>query len=127
MVATLDPGSMRFPDSDHSNPVVRHRTFLHTYRLARALGATDAQYVDVVGRLDAAVVRVDGRGFAVTPFGRSVPLSERLGFSPQGGVWVKDENGNVAGSRKARHLMGLAVHLTLMEQVGMSLTSPRQG
>ncbi len=119
MVARLLPEGMRFPDSDHPNPFIRYRTLLHTYHLAIALGATDAQYVDVVERLDAAVARVDGRGFAVTPFGRSGPLSVRLGFSSQGSGWVKDETGNVAGSHKARHLMGLTVHLTLMEEIGL--------
>ncbi len=39
-----------------------------------------------------------------TPFARSRPLCEALGFSRDGGVLVKDETGNVAGSHKARHL-----------------------
>jgi len=110
---------MWFPDSDLPNPFIRYRTLLHTYGLAGMLGATDAQYVDVVGRLDAAVVSVDGRDFTITTCGRSGPLSDRLGFSSGGGVWVKDETGSVAGSHKARHLMGLAIHLSLMEQVGL--------
>jgi threonine synthase len=33
---------------------------------------------------------------------------------------VKDETGNVAGSHKARHLMGLMVHLLVAEQAGVA-------
>lgn len=120
MTTTLDPAGVQFPFGDHPNPFIRYRMLLHTYGLARARGATDAQYADLVERLNDAVARVDRRGFAVTPFGRSGWLSESLGFSAQGGVWVKDETGNVAGSHKARHLMGLVVHLALMEQVGVT-------
>jgi threonine dehydratase len=42
-------------------------------------------------------------------------LSERLGFTGPGGVWVKDETLNVSGSHKARHLFGLALHLEVSE------------
>ncbi len=125
MVATLDPLAARFPDKGHPHPFIRYRTLLHAHGLASVLGATDGQYVDVVERLDGAVGRVDGRPFAATPFDRSGPLSSHLGFSAQRGVWVKDETGNVAGSHKARHLMGLAVHLTLMEQVGKAWQGTR--
>ena len=41
-------------------------------------------------------------GFRWTPFARSDGLSDALGFSDRGGVWVKDDTGNVAGSHKAR-------------------------
>ena len=61
---------------------------------------------------------VDGHGFRSTPFGRAAVLSERLGFARDGGVWVKDETGNVSGSHKARHLFGLLVHLEVVERLG---------
>jgi threonine synthase len=35
-------------------------------------------------------------------------------------VWVKDETGNVAGSHKARHLMGLMLHLLVVERAGLA-------
>ncbi len=54
-----------------------------------------------VQALDAALAELD-RGFQFTPL-RRVDLG--------GPLWVKDETGNVAGSHKARHLMGLALHL----------------
>jgi threonine synthase len=66
---------------------------------------------------------VDGHGFRVTPFARSAALSERLGLSERGGVWVKDETGNVSGSHKARHLFGSLVEL----EVGGSETGSVTG
>jgi len=41
-------------------------------------------------------------------------------------VWVKDETGNVAGSHKGRHLMGVLIHLAVMEAVEpKGLAGPR--
>ena len=51
------------------------------------------------------IAAVDGAGFTVTPFARADALSDALGFGEDGGVWVKDETGGVAGSHKARHLL----------------------
>jgi threonine synthase len=62
---------------------------------------------------------VAGRGFRATPFFRSRELSKALGFSAAGGVWVKDETGNVSGSHKGRHLMGVLIHLAVMEECGL--------
>jgi threonine synthase len=62
-------------------------------------------------RLDDAIAAVDGHGFRVTPHGRAAALGERLGLE----VWVKDETGNVAGSHKVRHLMGLLLYLAVVE------------
>jgi threonine synthase len=80
---------------------------------------TDDAYVALVRSFDDAVARVDGRGFAATPFSRDAALSERLGFSDTGGVWVKDETGNVSGSHKGRHLAGLMIYLQVLERVGL--------
>jgi threonine synthase len=55
----------------------------------------------------------------VTPLRRSPVLSSRLG-SRGGGVWVKDETGNVAGSHKGRHLMGPLLHLEVAERLGLA-------
>ena len=70
-------------------------------------GIGDDEFCALVTELDERVAAVDGHGFAATPFGRSEELSDRLGFSADGGVWVKDETGNVSGSHKARHLFGV--------------------
>jgi threonine synthase len=53
----------------------------------------------------------------VTPLGRADDLSRELGFSADGGVWVKDETGGVAGSHKARHLASIALHLLAAERL----------
>jgi threonine synthase len=114
----LDAVRLRFLEEGAPHPFVRYRALLHSYRTARAGGLRDADYVAIVERLDRAIADVDGRGFAVTPFERHAALSERLGFGERGGVWVKDETGNVAGSHKARHLMGVGLWLEVMERLG---------
>jgi threonine synthase len=122
MAVRLDPRRLRFPvgaAAAEPNPFLRYRELFHSYQFARAHGLPDADYVAIVRRLDAAVARVDGHGFTVTPFGRSAALSDRLGFEPAGGVWVKDETSNVSGSHKARHLMGLLIHLEVVERLGL--------
>ena len=78
-----------FPvDDTERNPYLRYRTLLHPYRVALAGGLTDDAFCALVRRLDDAVAEVDGHGFTVTPFARSDDLSSRLGFAPDGGVWV---------------------------------------
>jgi len=102
------------------NPFLRFRTLLHAYEVARAAGLSDDAFTTLVRELDSRVADVDGRGFRVTPFARSNELSDRLGFAPEGGVFVKDETGNVAGSHKARHLFGVLVWLEVVEQLGLA-------
>ena len=41
-----------------------------------------------------------------------------LGLSPTGALWIKDETGNVSGSHKARHLMGVMLALRVAEETG---------
>ncbi len=120
MTARLDPARLRFPTGDEPNPFVRYRTMFYSYHLGRAHGLSDAENVALVERLDRAVAAVDGRGFQVTPFGPIEALSRRLGFDAPGGVWVKDETGNVSGSHKARHLMGLLIHLEVVARTGLA-------
>lgn len=117
LTRVLDSAS--FPADPDLNPFLRYRTLMHSYHVANAYGLSDAGYRDLVASLDAAVAAVDGRGFRATPFGRSRELSEALGFAADGGVWVKDETGNVSGSHKGRHLMGVLVHLAVMERLGL--------
>src|SRR2546430_8297416 len=92
---------------------------MHSHHVATAHGISDARYRGLVATLDASVAAVDGHGFAVTPFSRSRELSESLGFSPAGGVWVKDETRSVSGSHKGRHLVGVLIHLAVMEETGL--------
>jgi threonine synthase len=97
---------------------VRYRELLHSYHLARAGGLPDRAFCDLTRRLDDAVAAVDGHGFAVTPFARSSTLSAALGLPGPGGVWVKDETGNVSGSHKARHLFEVLLQLEVAERIG---------
>jgi threonine synthase len=97
--------------NDSANPFVRWREALYAWHAARARGWSDADFVSLVQRLDDAIAGVDGHGFTITPFGTAPALGERLGLE----VWVKDETHNVAGSHKARHLMGLLLYLAVVE------------
>ena len=125
LTRVLDLAVARFPAADpgargsEANPFVRYRALLHSHHVAMARGISDAAYRDLVESLDASVADVDGRGFRATPFFRSGALSDTLGFSAAGGVWVKDETGNVSGSHKGRHLMGVLIHLAVMAEAGL--------
>ena len=119
MARVLDTASIVFPRGGEPNPFVQYRPLFHSYHVALAHGMADEDYVGLVCSLDEQVARVDGRGFRITPFGRSVALSEHLGFATDGGVWVKDETGNVSGSHKARHLMGIMIYLQVLERIGL--------
>jgi len=108
-----------FPSGGDENPFLRYRALMHSYHAAMAHGISDAAYVGLVRSLDASVAAVDSRGFRVTPFFRSRGLSEELAFSATGGVWIKNETGNVSGSHKGRHLMGVLIHLAAMQRCGL--------
>jgi len=113
----LDLSKLVFPDPlAEPNPFVRYRTLLHAYHA----GLVDADFVALVRRLDDRIAAVDGHGFHSTPLFRSDALSDRLGFSAEGGVWIKDETGNVAGSHKARHLFGVLVWLEVADRLGLT-------
>ena len=117
----LDLTRVSFPlDDPEPNPFLRFRGLLHAARLARAGGIGDEELCALVRRLDAAVAAVDGRGFRATPYRRSVELSRACGLSEAGGVWVKDETGNVSGSHKARHLFGVLLQLEVAEELGLA-------
>lgn len=122
MVRELEPTHVNFPDEGEPNPFVRYRELFHAYHLGRAAGMSDGDHVHLVEQLDKAVAAVDGRGFVETPLAHNASLSDRLGCE----VWVKDETGNVAGSHKARHLMGLMIHLTVVEQAGLADLGDRE-
>ena len=96
---------------DSTHPFVRWREALYAWHAARVRGWSDADFVSLVQRLDESIARVDGHGFGITPFGNAPALGQRLGLE----LWVKDETHNVAGSHKARHLMGLLLYLAVVE------------
>ena len=115
----LDPSVIEAKGADAepaANPFVRYRRRFHSYHVARAAGWGDQRYVELVEELDAAVAEVDGGGFRVTPLVRAPALDAELGLA--GGIWIKDETGNVSGSHKARHLMGVMLALRVAESTG---------
>jgi threonine synthase len=119
LTRVLSPEGTWFPMGTDANPFVRYRTLMHSHHVALAHGMSDAGYCDLVASLDSMVAAADGHGFRATPFYRSRALSESLGLSAPGGVWVKNETGNVSGSHKGRHLMGVLIHLAVMETVNL--------
>ena len=117
----LDLASTSFPvGASEPNPFLHYRRLLRSHHVALRHGLSDLDFQTIVRRLDRELAAVDACGFAVTPFSRSSELSDALGFSSTGGVWVKDETGNVSGSHKARHLFGVLLHLEVAERAGLT-------
>jgi threonine synthase len=94
-------------DLSSDNPFVRYRHRTLAYRVARAHGMSDSDYVACVTSLDQSIAEVDGRGFVCTPLMRA---PEALAGDD---LWLKVETDNVSGSHKARHLMSVMVYLTV--------------
>ncbi len=107
------------PTND-DNPFLAFDAELAWAAFADAHGMDLAARAALVAELDAAVAEVCGTGFRRTPFTRRKRLSDALGFADEGGVWVKDETGNVAGSHKARHLFSILLHLVAAERLGVA-------
>ncbi len=97
------------------NPFVRYRKLFHAWHTGTERGLTDDAFVTLVRDLDRRVAGVDGHGFGATPLVRADGLAGQLGL---GALWVKDETGNVSGSHKGRHLMGIMLWLESARQVG---------
>jgi threonine synthase len=114
LAPTLAPAPEAWVPDDSDNPFLRYRRRLHAYAYARALGLSDAEYVDKVHALDQRVAEVDGRGFRVTRFGLEAGLADG---AP---VWVKHEHENVSGSHKGRHLFGVLLHLEFAAAAGLA-------
>jgi threonine dehydratase len=119
VVPLPDPAEVSDPGS--RNPFVRYRRRLASWRAATAAGLADEAYVGLVEALDARVSEVDGTGFRVTPYVSHPGLAEALGARE---LWGKDETGNVAGSHKGRHLMGLAIWLAARAELGVGGDDP---
>ena len=90
-----------------ANPFLRYRQLLWAHHRAEQAGIADTGFVELVRRLDDAVGELDGRGFECTPLVMVDKLAEMIGQT--GGVWAKDETGNVSGSHKARHLFSILI------------------
>jgi threonine synthase len=106
------------------NPFIRFDAMLLWARTAEAHGMGLDDRSRLVRELDAAVASVAGTGFVETPLRRSPGLSDALGFRGDGGVWLKDETVDVAGSAKARHLFPILLHLIALERMGVTSDRP---
>jgi threonine synthase len=106
----IDAARVSWPDGPVANPLLRYRTLLSSWHVARAHGEADDVWVGRAEWLDKRIAEIDGGGFVVTPFGPYDRLGLALGLR-SGSLWVKDETRNVSGSHKARHLAGVALHL----------------
>ena len=96
-------------DSDETNPFVRYRELLWSWHRWIDSGLDDDDFVAMVHNLDDSVKEVAGTGFVTTP----ARWVDSLGEDSQAPVFAKDETGNVGGSHKARHLMGLLLHFAV--------------
>ena len=70
-VLTVPAGEWSAVDQSSENPFVRYRHRTLAYRMARAHGMSDADYVSCVMNLNAAIAEVDGGGFERTPLLRA--------------------------------------------------------
>lgn len=103
------------PGALGDNPFVVFRESLAFDAFAAAHGMTPAAREALIIETDELVAAVAGTGFQISPFRRNAGLSDALGFTAEGGIWVKDETAQVAGSHKARHLFTILLHLRAAE------------
>lgn len=109
------------------NPFLRYRERLDSYQAVRAGRLSDERFVDIVGGLNEAVGRVVARvnesmsamtneaGFRITTtFGADSLVADT---APHIRLSVKVDYNNVAGSHKARHLFGVALHMLVDQAV----------
>lgn len=107
------------PDANN-NPFLAYRQWLAVDAFGESIGLTEETRIHIISSLDSAISSVAGTGFVRTPLQRADALSSALGFTTDGGVWIKDETHNVAGSHKARHLVTIMLHLLMAEEAGIA-------
>jgi threonine synthase len=101
-----------WPRGAETDPFLRYRALLSPYRLLRAAGLPDEAWGELAFALDASLARVDRHGFRATSLAARPALAREANVAE---LWVKDETGNVSGSHKARHLMGVMLYLRVLE------------
>ncbi len=97
------------PEDKERNPFIKWRKLLWSWHRAAESGWSDEDYVDLVTEIDKGIASIGGFGFQITPVG---VWDKAMHSLPNRCVW-KNETINVAGSHKARHLMGLLLHLAV--------------
>ncbi len=112
------------PPERQANTFVTDDQNLAWAAFAESHGMARARRNELIEELDAAIRDVDGASFVATPFARSDVLSDELGMSARGGIWVKDETGGVGGSQKARFLFSILLHLRAAQELGLLADRP---
>ena len=112
MSSMKQPGRNTSSDVKASNPFIVYRERLDSYAKAMRNGRSDKQFVDLVKRLDQEICGIDGTGFSTTPVIDGTALAGALCLNVD--LKVKVEINSVGGSHKARHLFGVALHLSLI-------------
>lgn len=108
----LRPPAARFAERTSPQPFLRFRELFHAHAVAG-----EEAYAELLRELDGRVAAVDGSGFARTPCRPAPELAAELGLAT---LAIKDETGGVAGSHKARHLMGVLLQLEAARRAGLA-------
>lgn len=119
-VLQFESAVVPFRPFDDPNPFLAFRHYLGVDAFGAAIGIADQEREQIIRELNLAVMVTAGVGFTRTPIARADALSSALGFSTDGGVWIKDETHNVGGSQKARHLFTELIHLVMAERAGVA-------
>src|SRR3954451_1861546 len=106
--------------SDDTNPFLAFQPYFAWDSFAAENDFDPDARRDLADGADARVAAVAGTGFVITPFTRADALSHALGFTDDGGIWIKDETRQVAGSHKGRHIFSTMLHLLLTEASAMA-------
>lgn len=109
-----------FRPIDDVNPFIAFRHYLAVDAFGAAIGLSDSDREQIIRELNLALLVTAGKGFARTPIARADALSDALGFTSGGGIWIKDETIDVAGSQKARHIFSELIHLVMAERAGVA-------
>ena len=97
------------PAENELNPFIKWRKLLWSWHRAIEKGWSDEDFLGLVTEVSKAIEAIEGHGFRITPSGTWDDVSELL---PEFCLW-KNETINVGGSHKARHLMGVLLHLAV--------------
>jgi threonine synthase len=107
----IDAPGLREAFSDHEpDPFIRYRKLTRAWHTAMAKGMRDEELIGIVRDLEERI----GEAFRVTPLYEQHGLAHTMDLHAD--LWVKNETGNVAHSHKARHLMGIAIWLSVVDR-----------
>ncbi|RMG21259.1 MAG: pyridoxal-phosphate dependent enzyme, partial [Deltaproteobacteria bacterium] len=108
-----------------ASPYQRWARRHYAWHRAGAEGLGEAFYGETLARLEEAVREVDeGRAFRTAPLLDASAVAGLYGL-PSRAVLLKEETTSVAGSHKARHLMGVLLTLEVLRAAGKLPARPR--